>query len=71
MEIFLDTRRSTGSYIIFYQSGTIYHDTHVPCPVSQSGAESEYNAAYNTGMDLEHLRMLIHEFLKKDPDIVI
>ena len=40
-----DTGRSTGAYIIFYQSGPIYHGTHVPGPVDQSSAESEYNAA--------------------------
>ena len=33
-----DTGRSTGAYIIFYQSGPIYHGTHVPVPVSQSSA---------------------------------
>ena len=32
-------------------------------------AESEYNAACNSGMALEHLMMLIHEFLNMDPDI--
>ena len=40
-----DTGRSTGAYIIFYQGGPIEHVTHVPGPVSQSSAESEYNAA--------------------------
>ena len=30
-----DTGRSTGAYNIFYQGGTIYHDTHVPGPVAQ------------------------------------
>ena len=42
---FLDTGRSTGAYIIFYQGGPIDHVTHVPVPVSQSSSESEYNAA--------------------------
>ena len=32
------TGRSTGSYIILYQGGPIYHGTHVPVPVSQAGA---------------------------------
>ena len=27
-----DSGRSTGEYIIFYQSGPIYHVTHVPGP---------------------------------------
>ena len=31
----LDTGRSTGKYIIFYQDGTIDHGTHVPGPVYQ------------------------------------
>ena len=35
-----DTGRSTVTYIIFYQGGTIYHGTHVPGPVSQPIAES-------------------------------
>ena len=33
-----DTGRSTGAYIIFYQSGTIDHGTHVPGPVAKSSA---------------------------------
>ena len=44
-EYCIDTDRSTGAYIIFYQGGTIDHGTHVTGPVSQSCAESEYNAA--------------------------
>ena len=56
-----DTGRSTGAYIIFYQGGTIDHGTHVPGPVAQSSAESEYNAACNAGMDLANSRRLIHE----------
>ena len=65
-----DTGRSTGAYIIFYQGGPIDHGTHVPGPVAQSDAESEYNAACTAGMALAHFRMLIHELLNKDPDIV-
>ena len=45
-----DTDRSTGAYIIFYQYGPIDHGTHVPGPLSQPSAESEYNAACNAGM---------------------
>ena len=33
-----DTRRSTGSYIIFDQGGPIDNGTHVPGPVAQSSA---------------------------------
>ena len=65
-----DTGRSTGAYIIFYQGGPTDHGTHVPGSVAQSNAESEYNAACTAGMDLAHLRMLIHELLNKGPDIV-
>ena len=65
-----NTGISTVAYIIFYQGGTIDHGTHVPVPVAQSSAESDYNAAYTAGMDLAHSRMLIHELLKKDPEIV-
>ena len=65
-----DTGRSTGAYIIFYQGGLIEHGTHVPGPVSQSSAEIEYNTAWTTGMDLSHFRILIHEFLNKDTDMV-
>ena len=42
-QYFTDTGRSTGAYIIFYQGGSIDHVTHVPGPVSQSSAESDYN----------------------------
>ena len=34
------TVRITGAYIIFYQGGTIDHETFVPGPVAQSIAES-------------------------------
>ena len=66
---FPDTGRSTGAYIIFYQGGPIDHGTHVPGPVAQSSAESECSASCTAGMALAHFRMLIHELLKKDPDI--
>ena len=65
-----DTERSTGAYIIFYQGGLIYHGTYVPGPVAQSSAESEYNSAYTAGMALSHFRMLVHELLNEDPDMV-
>ena len=65
-----DTGRITGAYNLFYQGGPIDHGTHVPGPVAQSSAESDYNAACTAGMALTHFRMLIHEFLNKDPDIV-
>ena len=67
---FTGTRRSTGACVIFYQGRPIYHVTHVPGPFDKSSAESEYNAACTAGMSLESFRMLIHELLNKDPDIV-
>ena len=48
----------------------IDHGKHVPVPFSQSSAESEYNTSCNAVMALAHFRVLIHEFLNKDPDIV-
>ena len=65
-----DTGRSTGEYIIFYQGGRIDHGTHVPGPVAQSSTESEYNAACTEVMALAHFRMLIHELLNEDPEMV-
>ena len=56
--------------MIFYQRGPIDHVTHVPGPVSQSCAESEYNAECTVGINLAHYRMLINELLNKDPCIV-
>ena len=69
-QYFPDTGWSTGAYIIFYQGGKIDHSTHVPVPVAQSSAKSEYNAAWTIGMALSYFMMLIHELLNKDPDIV-
>ena len=65
-----DTGIRTGAYIILYQGGPIDHGTHVPGPVSQSSAKSEYNAACTEGMALAHFRMSIHELLNKYLDIV-
>ena len=56
--------------MIFYQGGPIDHGTHVPGPVAQSISKSEYNTAFTSGMSLAHFRMLIHELLNKDPDIL-
>ena len=67
---FSDTGRSTGAYIIFYQGGPVDHGTHVPVPVAQSSVESEYNAACTSGMALAHFRMLFHELLNEDTDMV-
>ena len=64
-----DTGQSTGAFIIFYQGGIIYHDTHVPVPVAQSISESEYNTACTAGMVLAHFRVLFNELVNKDPYI--
>ena len=69
-QYFPDTGRSKRAYVIFYQGGPIDHGTHVPGQMYQSSAERQYNAACTAGMDLAHFRMLIHELLNKDPDIV-
>ena len=53
-----------------YQCGPIDHGTHVTVPVDQTSVESEYNAACTPVMALAHFRMLIREFLNKEPDIV-
>ena len=58
-QYFTDTGRSAGAYIILYQGGPIDHGTHVPEPVAQSSAESEYNASCTAGMALSHFRILI------------
>ena len=65
-----DTERITWEYIIFYQGGSIDHDTHFIGPFDQSSSEIDYNTACTSGMDLAHFRMLINELLNKDPDIV-
>ena len=65
-----DTERSTGAYIIFYQGGSIDNGTHVPVPVAQSSAESEYNAACTAGMALAHFIMLVNDLLNEDTDMV-
>ena len=68
-QYFADTSISTGAYIIFYKGRPIYFGTHVPGPVAQSSAESEYNTACTAGIYLAHVIMLIHELLNKDPKI--
>ena len=65
-----DTGRSTRAYIIFYQGGPIDHGTRVTGPFDEPSTESDYNAAYKSGIALALFRMLIHEFLKKEPDVV-
>ena len=63
------TGRSTGSYIVFCQGGLIDHFTHVPGPVSQYSAESEYNTACTEVMALAHSRTINNELLNKDTDV--
>ena len=65
-----DTGKSTVEYIIFYQGGPIDHGTHVPLQVDLSSEERDYNTGCTGGMSLAHFRMLIHELLSKNPDII-
>ena len=55
---------------MFYQGGHIDNFSHVPGPVSQSSAESDYNAACTAGMALSKSRILNIEFLNKDKNVV-
>ena len=57
-------------HMFFYQGAIIDHTIHVPGPVDQSSAESEYNLSCTAVMALTHSRILICELLNKDPDIV-
>ena len=66
-----ETGRSTGANIFLYQGRPIEHGTHVLGPVAQSNAESEYNEACTAVMALAHFRMLIHELLNEDRDMVL
>ena len=43
---------------MFYQGGNIDSYTHVPGTVAQSSSDSEYNAEFTLGMNLEYIRML-------------
>ena len=70
LKYFSETSRNTGAYIIFYQGGTIDHGTHVPVPVAQSSAESDYNTACTAELSLNICMVIIHELLIKYPDIV-
>ena len=54
---------------MFYQGGPIDNCTHVPGPVAQYSAESEYTAACTTVMAPSHFRITNNEFLNKDPDL--
>ena len=53
-----DTGRITWKYTVFYQGGPIDHYTHVPGLVYQYSAESDYNTAWNSWMDIAHLRII-------------
>ena len=70
LQDFPDTGRITGSYILFFQGGPIYHCTHVPGPVAQSSAESYYNPACTAVMYLANFIMLNNELMKKDINLV-
>ena len=65
-----DTCRSTGEYIVIYQSGPIDNFTHVPGTVSQYSDESEYNVEFTSGISFARFRMLNNDFLNKYPYVV-
>ena len=65
-----DTGRSTGSYIIFSQGGTVDFSTYVPSPVAMSSAEAECNAGAVAGMAMSHIRMLLNELEGYEADIL-
>ena len=48
---------------MFYQGGPIDHSKHVPGPVSEPSAESEYNVACTKVIALSNFRMLNNDFL--------
>ena len=58
---------STGAYIVSYQCVPIYHWSHVQGTFYQYSAESDYNGAYTSGMDLAHFRILNNELFNKYP----
>ena len=67
---FIDNRRSTVSYIVFYRGGPIDNWAHVTGTFSQYSAESEYNIVWTAVISLAHFRILNIELTKKDPDVV-
>ena len=54
----------------YYQGGPIDHCKHVPGPVYQLSAESEYTTSFTAGMAIAHSRMLNNEFMNNDPYVV-
>ena len=68
---FPDTSRIKAFYIVFYQGGPIDHCTHVPVPVAQFSAESEYSSECTLVMALAHFRMLNKTLMNKDTDVVL
>ena len=45
----IDTRQSTGCYLISYMGGIVDHSSNMPDPVAMSSAEAEYNEACLVG----------------------
>ena len=62
--------RRTGAYIVFYQVVKINHFKHVPGTVAQYSTESEYTAAWNSGMALAHFSIPNNNLMNKDSDVV-
>ena len=59
----------SGIYFV-YQGVPIDCLAHVPVPVAQYSAKSEYNSILTEGIDLEHFRMINNDLKNKDPDVV-
>ena len=55
---------------MFNQGRPLDNFTHVPGPVSQSSAKSDYNTACTGVMALAQFRIINNEFLNKDPGVV-
>jgi hypothetical protein len=63
-----EDRRSTGSYLIFFQGGIISHSTFVPSPIAMSSAESEIYAMTVTAMIIHHIRQVFCDTFFDDAD---
>jgi hypothetical protein len=64
----VDTRRSTGCFLILYMGGVIDHSSNMPDPVALSSAEAEYNQACVATMALLHISMVMNNLELLDED---
>ena len=54
----------------YYQGGPTDHCTHVPGPVAQPSAESEYKSGFTVGMAISQWSILTNWLLNKYTDVV-